>query len=284
MARLQAKSFDNPDEVRRIPNGKIEVFQLDDVVIGRTVFEPGWRWSVDVKPIAGTASCQYHHVGVSVSGRVGVRMDDGTTLEIPPNSVLDIPPGHDSWVIGDEPWVSYDVAGMRTFARVDEGSQRILGAILFTDIVDSTATAERLGSGAWQTLLARHNERSVMEVDRFRGRVVKNTGDGILALFDGSERAVRAAIALARASTDLGLSIRAGIHTGEIELAGTDVHGLAVNMAARVMGAAGSQEVFVSSTTADLLAGSGLEFRDAGLHDLKGITGARQLFAVVDLT
>ncbi len=282
MARIQHKSFDNPDEVRRLPNGRIDIYQLHDIVIGRAVFEPGWRWSVDVKPIAGTASCQYHHVGVSVSGRVGVRMDDGTTVEIGPESVLDIPPGHDSWVIGDEPWVSYDVAGMRSFARIDEGSQRILGAILFTDIVDSTATAERLGAGEWQALLARHYERSLMEVDRFRGRLIKNTGDGILALFDGSERAVRAATALTRASAELGLSIRAGIHTGEIDLAGTDVHGLAVNMAARVMAAAGSREVFVSSTTADLLAGSDLAFRDAGLHELKGISGPRQLFAVVD--
>jgi class 3 adenylate cyclase len=282
MARVFFRSLDDPDEVRRMPKGTLEIYTLVDVVIGRTVWEPGWHWAEHVKPIAGTALCQYHHVGVSLQGTLRIRMEDGSTAEIPPGSVFDIPPGHDGWVVGDEPWVSFDVAGMRAFGRVDEATRRILGAVLFTDIVDSTATAERLGAGRWKELLDAHNERFQLELDRFRGRLIKTTGDGLLALFDGSERAVRAAGAMLRAAAEIGIAVRAGVHTGEIELEAGDIRGLAVHMAARVMGAAGPGEVFVSATTQELLVGSGLQFRDVGRHELKGISGPRQLFALVE--
>ncbi len=136
MARLQAKSLDNPDEVRPTPFGRVDIYNLDDLVIGRMVFEPGWHWMEHVQPIAGTSLCQYHHVGICISGRLGNRLEDGTTNEIGPGMVYEIPPGHDGWVVGDEPFVAYDVAGVRSFARVDENTQRVLGAVLFTDIVD----------------------------------------------------------------------------------------------------------------------------------------------------
>ncbi len=102
MARLQAKSLENPDEVRPTPFGHIDIYNLDDLVIGRMVFEPGWHWAEHVQPIAGTSLCQYHHVGICISGRLGNRMEDGTTSEIGPGQVYEIPPGHDGWVIGDE--------------------------------------------------------------------------------------------------------------------------------------------------------------------------------------
>ncbi|HLO36454.1 MAG TPA: hypothetical protein VK194_10245, partial [Candidatus Deferrimicrobium sp.] len=159
MARLQAKSLENPDEVRPTPFGRVDIYNLDDLVIGRMVLEPGWHWMEHVRPIAGTALCQYHHVGVCVSGRLGSRLEDGTTNEIGPGTVYEIPPGHDGWVIGDEPFVAYDVAGVRSFARVDENTQRVLGAVLFTDIVDSTALAESMGPARWRELVGIHNER-----------------------------------------------------------------------------------------------------------------------------
>ena len=280
MARLQSKSLAAPDEVRRTPFGKVEIYTLDDMVIGRTVFEPGWHWIEHVQPLAGTRLCQYHHVGVCLQGRLGIRMEDGTTLEVGPDTVFDIPPGHDGWVIGDEPWVTYDVAGMRSFARVDEGTQRVLGAVLFTDIVDSTAAAERLGAERWRETVALHNERIQQELDRFRGRLIKTTGDGVLALFDGSERAVRAAAAICLAAKALGLAIRAGVHTGEVELVAGDVRGLAVHIAARIMAVAGPGQVYVSGTTQELVAGSGLAFVDAGTHELKGASGSRQLYCL----
>ena len=282
MARLQVKSVEHPDEVRPTPFGRIDVYNLDDLVIGRMVFEPGWHWLEHVQPIAGTSLCQYHHVGVCIAGRLVNRLEDGTTMEIGPGTVFDIPPGHDGWVVGEEAFVAYDVAGVRSFARVDEKTQRVLGAVLFTDIVDSTALAESMGPSRWRELVASHNERIQFELDRFRGRLVKTTGDGVLALFDGSERAVRAAAAICLAAKSLGLSIRAGVHTGEVEIAAGDVRGLAVHVAARVMALAGPSQVYVSATTHDLVADSGLTFVDAGSHELKGVSGARQLYCMAE--
>jgi class 3 adenylate cyclase len=219
-------------------------------------------------------------VGVSISGRLAVRMSDGSAMEIGPNSVYDIPPDHDAWVVGDEPYVSIDTAGMRSFGRVDEGAQRVLGTILLTDIVDSTPTAERLGASRWNDLLTSHQQDVQFQLDRYRGRLVKSTGDGILAFFDGSERAIRAASAIADTARARGIEIRAGVHTGEVEQVAGDLHGLSVHLAARVMAAAEPGRVYVSATTHELVAGSGLEFDDAGIHELKGISGARQLYAV----
>lgn len=282
MARLLSKSLDLPDEVRPTPFGRVDIYNLDDLVIGRMVFQPGWHWKEHVQPIAGTSLCQYHHVGVCISGRLANRMEDGTIGEIGPGMVFDIPPGHDGWVVGDEPFVAYDVAGVRSFARIDSTVQRVLGALLFTDIVDSTALAESLGPARWRELVGTHNERTQFELDRFRGRLVKTTGDGVLALFDGSERAVRAGAAVSLAAKGLGLTIRAGIHTGEVEIAAGDVRGLAVHVAARIMALAGPGEVYVSATTRELVADSGLTFVDAGIHELKGVSGLRQLYRLVD--
>jgi class 3 adenylate cyclase len=281
MARLQRKALASPDEVRTFDNGRIELYSLDDIDVGRTVFQPGWRWSRDVKPIAGTEFCQYHHVGIVLSGTLHVEMEDGLSLEIQPDTAYEIPPGHDAWVVGDDPWITIDFAGMRSYARTAVGSgDRSLASILFTDIVDSTATAERLGEAGWRALLREHNERVQFELDRYTGRLVKVTGDGILAVFDGAERAVRCAAAASAAAAALGIAIRAGVHTGEVERVPGDVRGLAVHAAARIMSLAGAGEVLVSGTTHDLLAGSGLEFEDRGTVELKGLTGPRSIFAL----
>ena len=281
MARLQSKPIGMPDEVRQLPNGKLEIYTLDDLVFGRTVFEPGWVWSKDVKPIAGTDLCQYHHIGVSLAGLLRVRMADGTTADIAPNEVFEIPAGHDAWVVGDEPWITIDVNGMRSYARVDEGAQRVLGAIVFTDIVDSTAMAASLGPTRWRDLLQTHQQDVRLQLDRYRGRLIKSTGDGFLALFDGSERAVRAALAIATSARNDGIEVRVGVHTGEVEIVAGDLAGVSVHLAARVMALAGPGEVLVSATTHELVAGTGLNFEDAGLHELKGIPGQRQLFRLI---
>jgi class 3 adenylate cyclase len=280
MARLQSKRIGSPDEVRTFPNGSLEVYELDDVVIGRTLFQPGWHWAEHVKPIAGTSSCQYHHIGVCVSGRLGLRMDDGTTFEVGPGSVFDIPAGHDGWVIGNETWETYDFAGMRAFARAVDAGDRVLASILFTDVVDSTAIAERMGDGPWRELISTLNERCQFEIDRYRGRLIKTTGDGVLAMFDSSERAVRSAASSIAAAHDLGLGLRAGVHTGEVEMAPGDVRGLAVHVASRILALAGGGEVYVSATTHELLAGSNLAFEDRGEHELKGISGKRRVYAL----
>jgi class 3 adenylate cyclase len=282
MVRLLRKRLDAPDEVRAFTHGRVEIFEIGDNVVGRTVYEPGWRWSVDVAPIAGTDLCMYHHLGYCLSGLLHVVLEDGTSLEIGAEDAFEIPPGHDAWVIGDEPWITVDFAGMRSFARPIVGSgERILTSILFTDIVDSTAMAVRLGDAAWRELLSRHNESGRYELDRFRGREIDTTGDGFLALFDSSERAVRAAAAICGAARELSIEVRSAVHTGEVELVPGNVRGVAVHLAARIMALAGAGEVLVSATTQELLAGSSLAFEDRGLHELKGIDGPRRVFALV---
>lgn len=278
--RLQRRRFSEPNDVRTIPRGRIDVVELDDTVVGRMTYEPGWRWSVDVQPIAGTETCQYHHLGVTLSGRLRAQMPDGTELEIGPGEVFEIPPGHDAWVVGDEPWVGVDFEAMRTFAKPDARDERILASIVFTDIVDSTRRAAALGATRWRALVGEHNRKASAAIDRHRGRLVKTTGDGVLAQFDGPERAVRSAAAIRDAAEGLGLAIRAGVHTGEVETIAGDVRGIAVHMAARIMAVAGSGEILVSATVMELLEGSGPTFEDAGIHELKGLQGARQLYRV----
>ncbi len=281
VARLQRKRFSEPVDVRRFPRGRVDIIELGDTVVGRMTYEPGWRWSVDVKPIATTESCQYHHMGVTLEGRLRVEMPDGTELEIGPGDVFEIPPGHDAWVVGDAPWVSIDWEAMRTYGRpAGERRERILGSILITDIVDSTALASRVGPSRWRELLAQHNERAQRVIDRYQGRLVKTTGDGVLALFDSTERAVRAAAGIRESVLQLDLQVRAGINTGEVELLPDDVRGLAVHVAARIQDLAAPGEILVSGTSRDLLEGSDLNFEDRGSHELKGISGARQVFAL----
>lgn len=277
--RLQRRRFSEPSDVRTFPKGRVEVVELDDTVVGRMIYEPGWRWSVDVRPLAGTDSCQYHHLGLAASGRLRVQMPDGTELEIGPGDVFEIPPGHDAWVVGDEAWVSVDFEAMRTYGKgKDAGSERVLASIVMTDIVDSTRRAAELGATRWRDLLGEHNRKAQTAIDRHRGRLVKTTGDGVLAQFDGAERAVRGAAAIRDAVRSLGLEIRAGVHSGEVQVTDEDVRGIAVHTASRIMSAAEPGEILVSATVMDLVDGSDLVFDDAGVHELKGLHGTRQLY------
>ena len=117
MAKLEKKSFDQPDETRPVDKGTVEVVELDGATVMRTTFEPGWRWSECVKPTVGGDSCQVHHVGYAISGRMHVTMDSGEELDIGPGDVLQIPPGHDAWIVGDEPYVGVDFQGGATYAK-----------------------------------------------------------------------------------------------------------------------------------------------------------------------
>ena len=281
MPRLQRRRFSEPTEVRRFGRGQVEIVELGDVVVGRLTQEPGWRWSTDVKPIAGTEFCEYHHMGITMSGRLRVEMPDGIELEIGPGDVFEIPPGHDAWVPGSEPWVAIDFAGIRSYARpIDERGERVLASLLFTDIVDSTALAARLGPAGWRDRLGSHNEVAQAAVDRNRGRVVKWTGDGMLAVFDGAELALRAAQDFRGRLADLDLRVRQGVHIGEVEPLPGDLRGVAVHAAARIMAIAGPDEILVSSTVRDLLDGSGFAFEDRGEHELKGLSGKRRVYAL----
>jgi class 3 adenylate cyclase len=172
-----------------------------------------------------------------------------------------------------------EVEEFLTGARAVHEPDRVLASVLFTDIVDSTRLAAGLGDNAWRLLLDSHDALAERQVARHGGRLVKTTGDGILATFDGPARSVRCAQAISDGAQALGIGVRAGVHTGEVELRGNDIAGLGVNIAARIEALAGPGEVLVSRTVTDLVVGSGIEFDDRGDHDLKGVPGRWQVFA-----
>lgn len=159
-------------------------------------------------------------------------------------------------------------------------ADRALATILYTDMVASTERAATLGDRRWRNVMETHLAVSQTIIDQHRGRLVRTTGDGVLATFDGPGRAIRCALALKGVIRTLGIEIRAGLHTGEVEVMGDDVGGIAVHLAARVMSAAGPGEVLVSSAVPPLVAGSGIEFDDRGERELKGVPGSWKLFAV----
>ena len=281
MARLQRKRLENPDETRQYPLGATEIFVLDDFVIGRMIMHPGWRWQVDVKPIVGTDRCMNHHLGYVVRGTLHVELADGSQADLGPREMFEIPPGHDAWVIGDEPWEAIDFRGARNYARLPmESGDRVLATILFVDVVESTEILERIGDAAWRDLLGQHHETIQLELDQYRGREVDRAGDGLLAVFDGPARAVECAGAIARRARGMGLEVRAGLHTGEVELVRGGVRGVAVHVASRIAALASPGEVLVSATTRELAAGSHLAFASRGTHRLKGLADEREVYAL----
>jgi class 3 adenylate cyclase len=181
-----------------------------------------------------------------------------------------------------EPWREsfQEIHRFLTGQQAEVDDDRVLATVLFTDIVDSTKRAVELGDRDWRALLDAHDAVVRAQLDRFRGREVNTSGDGFLATFDGPQRAIRCAMAIREAVHALGIEVRAGLHTGECEIRGDDIGGIAVHIGARVSALAGPSDVLVSSTLRDLVIGSGLEFEDRGTHQLKGVPGDWHLFAV----
>ena len=188
--------------------------------------------------------------------------------------------GEDHAAVIDPDQIVDEIEVFLTGVRPPPASDRVLATVLFTDLVGATERATALGDAAWASLLARHDATIRAELARFGGEEIDTAGDGFLALFDGPARAIRCGLAIRDALCGLDLSVRCGVHTGEVERElGAKPRGIAVHVGARIMGLAGGGEVFVSSTTHDLVAGSGLEFDDRGEHALKGIDGSRHVFA-----
>lgn len=278
MNQIISKRFEKPDETLSFPNFNAQIIILGETFVAKVVQQPGWRWSKDTKPRVGTPSCQFHHQGILISGRMQLILDNGTESTIGPGDVYDIPPGHDAWVVGDEPAVGIEFRHGAAWARPNISGERVLTTLMLTDIVNSTPIAAQLGDVAWKKLLAQHFDRVRLELDRFRGREITTTGDGFLAMFDGTERAVACAASIARMAQEDGIQIRAGVHSGEVERHVDDVRGIAVHVVTRVASLAGPGEVLISDSTVALLEGSHLTFSDAGEYQLKGLQGTRRLY------
>jgi class 3 adenylate cyclase len=182
--------------------------------------------------------------------------------------------------VGDSDAILDEIQEFLTGVRPIPEPERVLATVMFTDIVDSTKRAAEMGDRRWRETLESHDQIMRSELQRFRGREVKTTGDGFLATFDGPARAIRCALAAAGAILPHGIEIRAGLHCGEVELIGEDIGGIAVHIAARVGALAGPHEVLVSRTVRDLVAGSGIEFEDRGVQELKGVPEPWQIFVV----
>ena len=189
---------------------------------------------------------------------------------IPGSKFIELP-GIDHLPILDDGRLIEEMEEFLTGSRRESEADRVLATVLFTDIVDSTRRAIELGDRQWRALLDRHNDTVRQQLHRFRGNEVKNLGDGFMATFDGPARAVRCAAAISESIRPLGIAVRSGLHTGEIELKPDDIAGIAVHIAARVAAEADAGETVVSSTVRDLVAGSGLRFEDRGIRTLKGL-------------
>jgi class 3 adenylate cyclase len=200
--------------------------------------------------------------------------------QIPGARYLELPGGDNLLWAGDQDAVVGEIQEFLTGSRPALEPHRVLATVLFTDIVGSTARAAEIGDARWQSLLGEHHRVVRRQLERFGGREIDTAGDGFLATFDGPARAIRCAVAIRDGLSEIGLEVRAGLHTGEIELRGDDIAGLAVHIGARISALAGAGEVLVSSTVKDLVAGSGLTFEDRGSQVLKGVPGEWRVFAV----
>jgi len=213
-----------------------------------------------------------------------VRADHAQHLveRIPDARLVELPGADHVWFSGDaDAWLGA-VEEFVNGERTSSATGRILSTVLFTDIVGSTELAAAVGDAVWTSTLEAHDALVERQIAAFRGAVVKHTGDGVLATFDGPARAIECARELVRGVRSLGLEIRAGLHTGEVEIVDSDVHGIAVHIAARIMALADAGEVLVSGSIPSLVLGSGLHFVDRGVHELKGLPDTWQVFLVGD--
>jgi class 3 adenylate cyclase len=280
MSRLKRENLADPAHQRKIGRGVGTMNPIGPLIVGRAQLEPGWRWSIDLAPIVGTPSCQAHHLQVLLAGRLGVRLDDGEEAEFGPLDTFEIPPGHDTWVIGDDPVDLLDISGNVEDFGLPATTSRAVATLLMSDIVDSTAHLASVGDLAWRQTLANHDRVVRAELRRAQAREITTTGDGFLAEYASAAAALESALRICRSVEAIGVQARLGVHTGEIERVGDDVRGLAVHTTARVMSMAGPSEV-LTTITSRLLAGSGsFTFESRGEQQLKGLPGPIELFHV----
>ena len=231
----------------------------------------------DILPAVRVPTLVLHRVG---DRRIEVGAARYLAERIPHARFIELPGvDHLAWV-GDSDGIVNEVEEFLTGARHSAEPSRVLATVLFTDMVESTTRAVRLGDARWRALISDHDRLVRGELARFRGREIDRRGDGFLAIFDGPARAIRCAFSIVERVHELGIQVRVGLHTGELDLMEAGIAGIAVHIGARVMSLAGPDEVLVSSTVRDLVAGSGLTFTDRGMHDLKGVPGSWRILRV----
>jgi pimeloyl-ACP methyl ester carboxylesterase len=236
---------------------------------------------IDVRSILPTVRIPALVLHRRTDAQVPVQFGRDLAAQIPGARYIEYPDGDHGFWSGDTEALLGDIEEFVTGHRDSSSSEleRVLATVLFTDIVDSTRSAVEKGDQSWRRLLDSHDQLAKQIINKHRGIFVKSTGDGILATFDGPGRAVRCALAFSAASQQIGLPLRAGLHTGEIEIRGSDIGGIAVHVAARVMAQSQANEILVSRVVTDLVAGAGLAFAARGSHELKGLPGHWDLFA-----
>jgi len=236
---------------------------------------------IDIRPVLSSVRVPTLVLHRRTDAQVPIELGRSLAAQIPDAKFIEYPDGDHAFWAGDAEALLGDIEEFITGHRDGSSSEleRVLATVLFTDIVDSTRSAAAMGDQAWRRSLDSHDQLAKQMIDKHRGTLVKNTGDGILATFDGPGRAVRCALAFSTAARQIGLPLRAGLHTGEIEIRGQDVGGIAVHAAARVMAQSQASEVLVSRVVTDLVAGAGLRFTERGSYELKGIPGRWDLFA-----
>jgi class 3 adenylate cyclase len=241
-----------------------------------------YRITADIDVREVLAAIRVPTLVVHRTGDQAIPVEHGRYLaeHIPGARYVELPGEDHFWFSGDSDAILAEIEEFLTGVRPPPPVDRVLATVMFTDIVDSTRRAGALGDRPWQDLLSRHNTFVRGELQQARGREVKTTGDGFLATFDGPARAIRCAVAIADGAGQVGIDVRVGLHTGEIELVEDDVLGIAVHIGARITALAGAGEVLVSGTVKDLVAGSRIMFDDRGDHTLKGVPGQWRVFAV----
>ena len=236
---------------------------------------------IDIRPVLSTVRVPTLVLQRTDEMWVNVNYGRYTAAKIPGATLIELAgTDHYPWEQNSDAVVG-EIEEFLTGARTERDPDRVLATVMFTDIVKSTEHASALGDQAWRDVLDAHDEMVRRQLARFGGREVKATGDGFLATFDGPARGIRCALAIRDGAHRLAIPVRAGLHTGELELRGDDVGGIAVHIGDRVASSAESDEVLVSSTVKDLVAGSGIEFADRGECQLKGVPGTWQLFRVL---
>ena len=277
MIKTVAPSFaTDPDAVARF--GKFERLSASPGAVKSFVH---LNAQIDVSLILPTVRVPTLVLHRRNDAQVPVELGRELAALIPDAKFIEHPGADHGFAVGDVEALLGDIEEFITGHRdsSSDSLERLLATVLFTDIVDSTRSAAAKGDQAWRRLLDSHDQLAIQLVERHRGTLIKSTGDGILATFDGPGRAVRCALALEAVSKQIGLPLRAGLHTGEIEIRGRDIGGIAVHAASRVMTQSRPDEVLVSRVVTDLVAGAGLSFAERGSYELKGLPGRWDLFA-----